>query len=471
MSRSNFFKGLSLLLLLNALVKPAWIFGIDLQVQNIAGHEQYGHYFAVFSFTTLLSFMADAGLSNMMAQRIASGTSLNTAYLLRIKLILVACYVIACFAAARTWNMPYGPVLLYSIIIQALTSLFIFQRALITAHQLFRTDAVLSVVDKTAMIAVCGLLIYMPFVLGTLNLEIFLQCQVACLLLAVTGAAVVLYRHRMIHPGGSREELLVLFRSVLPFVLIILFMVLHQRADAFLLERLHVQGAYEAGIYASAFRLLDAGNIAGYLAASFLVPFIARHQADKIQLQQSVLGVRHLLLGFALASVAFCIIFASELIAWLYHESSSYQASVLRWCMSALPAYYLIHIYGSVLTATRRFRSFISIVSVFVLANIICNLVLLPTHGALGAAQVAAATQYGCALAMVYAVVHKVKLPLHALSIFIYAVGTLLLAGLFYAGKIALLPVWIILALCAAILLLLLVWQRDRIKKYLISLR
>ena len=34
-----FFKGLSWLILLNLLVKPAWIFLVDREVQNIVGHE------------------------------------------------------------------------------------------------------------------------------------------------------------------------------------------------------------------------------------------------------------------------------------------------------------------------------------------------------------------------------------------------------------------------------------------------
>lgn len=49
--QKKFVSSLLLLLFLNLLVKPLWIFGIDLTVQNRVGAEQYGLYAAIFSFT------------------------------------------------------------------------------------------------------------------------------------------------------------------------------------------------------------------------------------------------------------------------------------------------------------------------------------------------------------------------------------------------------------------------------------
>ena len=73
----SFFKGLSFLLVLNVLVKPVWIFFIDRQIQNQVGHEAYGKYFAVLSLSYILIFLADAGLTNMMNQRLANHESIH----------------------------------------------------------------------------------------------------------------------------------------------------------------------------------------------------------------------------------------------------------------------------------------------------------------------------------------------------------------------------------------------------------
>ena len=47
----GFVGSLLLLILLNVLVKPLWIFGIDRQVQNITGYAAYGGYFALLNRT------------------------------------------------------------------------------------------------------------------------------------------------------------------------------------------------------------------------------------------------------------------------------------------------------------------------------------------------------------------------------------------------------------------------------------
>ena len=96
MKTSAFFKGLSSLILLNLLVKPVWMFFIDRQVQNTVGHEEYGRYFAVLNLSYVLFFLSDAGLGNMMNQRIANGQKLDIPQLLRIKLLMLALYISVC---------------------------------------------------------------------------------------------------------------------------------------------------------------------------------------------------------------------------------------------------------------------------------------------------------------------------------------------------------------------------------------
>src|SRR5437764_4717702 len=159
MKLTSFFKGLSLLIILNVLVKPVWIFFIDRQVQNRIGNEEYGNYFALLNLSIVLIFIADAGLSTMLNQRLALTAKENLGNLFRIKFFLITLYLLAglligYFIHARV------DILLYILFIQALTSLFVFIRNIITSHQYFAVDAFLSVIDKFLMIIFCGLLIY-----------------------------------------------------------------------------------------------------------------------------------------------------------------------------------------------------------------------------------------------------------------------------------------------------------------------
>src|SRR6476620_9710061 len=102
MKSIHFFKGLSWLLILNIIIKPVWIFGIDRQVQNVIGYHQYGTYFSILNLSIVLSFIADAGLTNMVNRQLAlSGTANNIKQLLFIKIGLLAGY--ACIMGIVLW--------------------------------------------------------------------------------------------------------------------------------------------------------------------------------------------------------------------------------------------------------------------------------------------------------------------------------------------------------------------------------
>ena len=56
----KFVVNLALLLLLNFLIKPFWIFGIDRTVQNeLVSSADYGTYFALFNFAMLFNILLD----------------------------------------------------------------------------------------------------------------------------------------------------------------------------------------------------------------------------------------------------------------------------------------------------------------------------------------------------------------------------------------------------------------------------
>jgi O-antigen/teichoic acid export membrane protein len=471
MSQQPFFKGLSWLLLLNLLVKPLWIFAIDRQVQVSVGHESYGKYFAVLSLTIILNFAADAGLTNMMNQRIANGTALNFRHLLGIKLLLLSIYLVLCLLLATLTRTGAGEILFYTSGIQALASLFIFLRSIITAHQLFQTDAWLSVLDKTGMMVICGVFLYFPSIAGGISLERFLQVQLLCMLAAVAVSLVLIYKNKLPSRGAPLERPLPLLSATLPFTLIVLLMAMHYRLDGFLLERLHARGAFEAGVYAAAYRLLDAANTVGYLSASFLVPYVARHAADRVKTNQSLLLVRHGLMTASLAAVSFCFVFAPWIMEALYHTSDAYHAGVLKWCMAALPGYFLVHVYGSALTATRQLSSFLLILVFCVVLNAGLNLAFIPKYGAMAAVMAAVASQWLCGLLCFAAAVRRLKLSVHYPSLLAYLLFAMVFWAALYVAKMAFLNVWVILAVAALLFLLLFWMQRNRLKKYFLSLR
>ena len=426
MKGKQFLRGLSWLVVLNLLIKPLWVFGIDRKVQNEVGHEAFGTWFALLNLSIILAIFADAGLTNLMNRELALGKGLSVRSLLRIKAVLSLFYVALFTFVCWLWHVQRWDLVLLAALIQLLSSYLVFFRNVITGHQQFRTDAWLSVTDKGLMLLVCAPLLY--GLAGGMTLHRFLWIQCASTAAALLVA--VLQARRFYGGPVATQRGTALFRQSAPFVLLILLMGIHTRLDAFLLERLHPYGPLQAGIYAAAYRLLDAGNTVGYMTAAFLVPFAARHLSDQELIDKTTLRLRHGLLLAAFGFTALCAAFAPQLMRLLYHTDDAYPARVLVACVSVLPAYYGIHIYGSLLTAAGRFRFFNGAVLGSVLLNTALNLWLIPRLGALGCCYAALASQYACAAALFVGARRHFGLRLHPASL----LACLLMGALVYTG-------------------------------------
>lgn len=468
MKSIRYFKGLSWLIVLNMLVKPIWLFFIDRQVQLIVGYEEYGKYFAILNLSYVLFFLSDIGLGNMLNQRMANQFTVNIYQLLRIKLFLLLAYFIVFCLIGWLTHISQWSILFYVIVIQMLTSSLIFFRNIITAKQYFGVDAWLSVIDKTLMIAFCGSIIYASF--GKMSLPLFLRIQIACTAIAVTVSFVFIIKKKLI-VMQAKERIESILKQVMPFALILLLMSVHYRLDGFLLERIHSNGAMEAGVYASAYRLLDASNMVGYLASSFLVAFVARNVTDNAMLEDAIFNTRHVLMFCSIGAVAFVMVFAQWLQQLLYHSSSNYNTLVMQLCIASYPAYCLVHVYGSVLTGAARFKQFITVLVLSVACNIVVNITLIPFYGALGCCLAALVSQYFCGAVTMITATKAVCIRFNSRSFFIYLLTATLLVTLFYLGKYALINVWLILSIAILLTLFLLSTQISFFRKYFVSFR
>jgi O-antigen/teichoic acid export membrane protein len=436
---TGFYSSLGLLVVLNAVIKPVWIFAIDRQVQNVTGTEDYGIYFSLLSLSIVLSFLSDWGFTSFFNQRLAAREKdfsdlPGQFFFLKIILSIVYCAVL--FAVALASGIQRWDILVYTALIQVFTSFFIFFRAIITAHQWFRTDAWLSIADKTFMIITCGILLYAPSWMGYMTIKKFLFLQSLFLALSALTAFLYLFKkgihffiHRPLLP--DREK----FVQAFPFVLFAVFTAAHTRLDAFLLERIHRQGAYEAGVYAAAYRLLDAGNMAGYLISSFMLPYIARRWSEKKQVNSIVLQYRHILLMLSALAIPVFIFLSHWIVQMLYHHNNEYASEVLQWCMPAIAGYSLVYVYGTVLVATGRVLDCCGIIFSGALINVALNLVLIPSMGAKGCCIAALCSQLLTgAMLMVYSC-RQTGLVYHARSFCVYIFAAAIISVFLYISN------------------------------------
>jgi len=451
---SKFYSSLGLLIILNVIIKPLWIFGIDRQVQNNVSTEVYGTYFSLLNFSIVFSFLLDWGVTTFFNRQLAANNENfidKAGSFLFIKLLFALIYAAIVFAVAYITGIRQWPILAGVIAIQVLISLFVFVRSIVTAQQWFGTEAWLSVLDKGLMILLCGSFIYFPSLWGGITLERFLQAQIACTLLAITVVLIILIKRGIKLSFGKSLPGRQILQSAFPFAILVLLMSVHYRLDGFLLERIHTNGAFEAGLYAGAYRLLDASNMAGYLLASFLLPFIARQWSRGNNIDGAILNSRHLLLLFSLFIACTTVFLAPWMQQILYHNNDKAGIEILQLCLPALVGYSLVQVYGTVMTATGQVVPFCYITLFAVALNIVLNLLLIPGYGAKGCCIAALISQAFCGITAMIYVQRKSGINIHLRSLLMYIFIGVILCGFYYWCRDFNISRWILIAVAGLI--------------------
>jgi O-antigen/teichoic acid export membrane protein len=374
------------MILLNVIIKPVWVFGIDRQVQVVVGAEVYGKYFSLFSLSLIFNILLDLGITNFANRNIAQQADqlqkLSSNGLIA-KLILSFAYTIILFFIAISSGITDFKLLFLLIALQVLTSFLLFARGIVSALQLFKTDAILSIIDKGLMIIIAGLWLYTPIFNRTFTVNDFASLQVLTVGFTLLISIGVLLKRKVFQQfSADVSGVFTIVIQSLPFALTVFFMGLHNRTDAFLLERVHSNGAYEAGVYAAAYRLLDAANMLGYLFATVLVSYWSKHINDRENTQKSLSFSHQLLIPAGLLLAVLALFLNKELYQLLYHHEAAYAEEILKWCLITIIPYFITHIYGTMLTASGNIKTLMWLVIVASAINLLINAVAIPGWGA-----------------------------------------------------------------------------------------
>jgi O-antigen/teichoic acid export membrane protein len=395
----KFLSNLAFLLFLNLLVKPFWIFGIDRAVQNEVGAEAYGSYFALFNFAFILNVFLDLGISNFNNRNVSQHQQLLGKYFPRIvalRLLLTVGYLIICLAVGLVMNYSSEQIsmLILLCLNQFLLSSILFLRSNIAGLHLFRIDSVVSVMDRLLMIISCGWILYFMQRSEPFQIEWFVYLQtLAYSLTAIFALAVVIKRGGPFSLKWNPAMLVLILKQSLPFALLILLMSIYGRVDSVLIERLLPDGKEQAGIYAQAFRLLDASNMIAYLFAVLLLPMFSR----MLKLKEDVRPLAHmaskLLLIPAISLAVICWHFGNDLMDLLYDSHIGESGQILSLLMFSLIPMAGAYIFGTLLTANGDLKQLNYIALIGVLSSFTLNFILIPEMGAYGAAITCFATQ------------------------------------------------------------------------------
>ena len=419
--------GLFWILLLNLLIKPFWILGIETGVQNAVGPEEYGFYFTIFNLAYIFNILLDLGVTNFNTRNIAQHPKLIDKHLpgmLGIKIALLGLYLAVTFTVGLLSGYGSRQFHLLAVLSfnQFLNSLILYLRSNFEGLMLFKWDSVISILDRVVMIAICSLLLWGPH--GGITVEWFAYAQtIAYLATALTALVVLTLRIRKEHNARftlrrlhvSLPFSIVILRKSFPFALLVLLMASYNRIDPLLLGWLHPHGTYQAGIYAGAFRLLDALTMVAYLVSAVLLPVFSRMTAEgDSQLGPTTSMVTSLMVVFSFTAAA-TFSFRSGLFMELFYHSQDAAvvddyARVFRILVWGIVPIGMTYVYGTLLTAAGRLRQLNTLAATTLVINIVVNLIAIPRHGAVGSAWAAVIAQTFMAAAQIVVAIRLLHL-------------------------------------------------------------
>ena len=240
----KFLTNLGLMLLLNLLIKPVWIFAIDRNVQNMVGAMDYGFYFEVLNFSFLFNILLDLGITNFNNRNIAQNQQLLNKHfsaIVVLKFLLAMLYIFIAFSVAllMKYKADQMRLLAWLAFNQILTSFILYLRSNVSGLLMFKTDSVLSVLDRLLMIIFCSVLLWGHLTASKFRIEWFVYSQTAAYgVTALVASFIVIKKASFRKLNVNWPFFLMIIKRSLPFASLVLLMTLYNRLDPVMLGKL-----------------------------------------------------------------------------------------------------------------------------------------------------------------------------------------------------------------------------------------
>ena len=416
--QAKYLRSLFILIFLNVIIKPVWLLGIDRGVQHATGIDEYGLYYFILSISFYLQMVLDPGLhthNNKLLAQEPNRLSDNLSEFLPLKIILSLVYILATLGIGlvMVWIHKDAPksqqfdfssfgLLWWIIFNQALASFIMYMRSCLSGIYLFNTDSIFSVLDRTIMIILVGLLLWGGFMPKPFKIEWFVYAQTLsyCITaIAVTAVVLTKAKEKLKKPRIRFKVYQDVLTKSYPFAVLAFLMVLYTQIDRTMVYNMLPDGEHQLGLYAMAYRMLDAFSQVAFLFATILLPVFTGLIHRKEPLVQTVRVFARLLLIPGLILVLISFFYRDEMMVLLYKDQySPYLGQIFGWLMITFLAYAMVYIYGTLLTANGNLKFLNWTAAAGLLVNILINLILIPIMGVLGAVVATLATQFAVSL-------------------------------------------------------------------------
>ncbi len=452
--KKEFLLNIILLVGINLLVKPLYIFGIDAEVQNMSTTQEWEIYISFLNLCYIFQMFNDVGIHSFNLQYIAKKREDTTHYvsnILGLKGVLAIVYfvsiTISFMVLGYDWKM--FSFFIWIGINQVLTSLMSYLRSNVSGNGLYRWDSILSILDRLLLLFIMGYILYFSAYANDFDIMYFVYAQTVSLCISLTLAYMVLSKvlttHRIRFSIQFAKELL---PKTIPFALIFLLMTAYSRIDIIMLEQIVQDNGYQIGAYSACYRLMEASNMFAYLFAALLLPMIAHiiHKREDVMPIMS-LGLRTILI-FSLVISFSLICYRDDILPLFYDRADALFGEVLIYLMCSFICVAVAYVFGSSVVATGKVRSLNMLFGGCLVLNLIMNLIMIPKYGAVGAAIATLITQGLSTIGQVYLSNKLLKLKWQMKDILsIVGFAILSFAILYFSTFIPSIQWWISLAI------------------------
>lgn len=384
----KFILNLILIITVNLLIKPLYIFGVEINVQNTIGAENYGMYYALFNLSFILSFILDPGITNYNNRHISQNQhlldkSFSNITITKLLLSLLYMLFILIYGITTALNTTEWTLIILLLLGQILNSYTLYNRSNIAGLQLFKTDTFLSITDKLIMILLCLPLFIFDSGKAYLNVKTFVMLQTISFgISAVISFFIVKSKTEQFKLEFNSHNIVIILKESFPYALLTLLMLIYSKVDTVFIKEIHKNGNQEVGFYAAAYRIIDALNMIAVLFAGLLYPIFSKSLKSNIDVAKLIKTSFSILVLPAIIIAIVSIIHSKEIMQLLYHENIEYSASLFQKLLISFIFICNSYIFGTYLTAKGEIKLLNRFALIATFSTIILNIIFIPKYGA-----------------------------------------------------------------------------------------
>lgn len=411
-------------MMLNLIIKPVYIFGIERSFSNAAG-DQYGIYFELLNFCIIFQVVSDFGIQNFNNRFVASQNQTFDKYfpmLLGIKVMLSIVFLAATFIGGYFTGILQKSPLMFSLLTGyiMLNTMQTYARTNLSGLGYYRLDSLLSVTDKLFVIIIGFAVLFVvhperPLDITYLALTQFLGCAISVVVIFI-----FIYRKSgFIRINFDYRYFRFFLNKMLPFTLVLALSAIFIRIDAVMLGHLLGQNSdAQLALYGNAYRQLDALNIVGFLFSGLLIPIFSNMMAKKEDinpLARTGVGIISIIAVCTAVPLSF---WGEGVMKLLYVQADEEWGIVFSVLILSFIPVCLNYIFGNLIIANNRLREMNWVYFGGMLFNIVLNYFAITRFQALGAAVTTLITQT-LIVAALYVIILRLGLLKKSFTIYI----------------------------------------------------